>query len=288
MLKKIKNFIKLLKNIYLLTEELLIVKDLFVESNRMISTADESNPLNKTQLSFFSQADEDGITIEILKRLNITHGNFIELGVGDGLENNTLVLLSQGWKGVWMGNEDLAFKQNQDWENFYYNQLWITKENIIQEINNSLGKINIDMKRLDVVSLDLGGNDYVFIKEILKKSKPKLFIVEYNPKFPPGSEFYIKYDPNHIWNGDDYYGSSLHSLNEIFRDNGYTLVSCNSHTGANAFFVQSDFVNDKFSDIPREIIKLYRKPRYVLPSRLTHKRSGKTIYRLIELGNKVG
>ena len=202
MLKKIKNFIKLLKNIYLLTEELLIVKDLFVESNRMISTADESNPLNKTQLSFFSQADEDGITIEILKRLNITHGNFIELGVGDGLENNTLVLLSQGWKGVWMGNEDLAFKQNQDWENFYYNQLWITKENIIQEINNSLGKINIDMKRLDVVSLDLGGNDYVFIKEILKKSKPKLFIVEYNPKFPPlekpNHHEIFKYNFNHF------------------------------------------------------------------------------------------
>ena len=47
----------------------------------------------------FLAIDEDGITIEIFKRLkNLNSGSFLELGVGDGTENNTLILLSLGWK----------------------------------------------------------------------------------------------------------------------------------------------------------------------------------------------
>ena len=48
----------------------------------------------------FSQSDEDGITIEILKRLKMGKGFFLELGVGDGTENNSLLLLAMGWKGI--------------------------------------------------------------------------------------------------------------------------------------------------------------------------------------------
>jgi hypothetical protein len=33
----------------------------------------------------------------------------LEFGVGDGTENNTLVLLSIGWRGAWVGGENLAF-----------------------------------------------------------------------------------------------------------------------------------------------------------------------------------
>ena len=59
------------------------------------------NPLNKFGKKCFSQSDCDGITIEILRRLNIINkGTFIEYGVGDGLENNTLILKALGWKGL--------------------------------------------------------------------------------------------------------------------------------------------------------------------------------------------
>ena len=65
------------------------------------------NPLNKFGKKCFSQNDEDGITVEIAKRLGIT-GKYLEFGVGDGLECNTLVLHSLGWKGMWVGDEKLA------------------------------------------------------------------------------------------------------------------------------------------------------------------------------------
>jgi hypothetical protein len=67
------------------------------------------NPLNKCGRKVFSQSDEDGITCEIIKRIGIERGVFAEFGIGNGLENNTIVLASLGWKGFWVGAERLAY-----------------------------------------------------------------------------------------------------------------------------------------------------------------------------------
>ena len=83
--------------------------DLVYQVNTTISKNEHANPLNSFGKKCFSQSDEDGITIEIFKRLkNLNSGSFLELGVGDGTENNTLILLSLGWNGFWVGGSDLA------------------------------------------------------------------------------------------------------------------------------------------------------------------------------------
>jgi len=55
-----------------------------------MSTSGARNPLNRFGAKYFSQTDEDGITLEIVRRIGIRGGTFAELGVGDGLENNAL------------------------------------------------------------------------------------------------------------------------------------------------------------------------------------------------------
>jgi hypothetical protein len=70
------------------------------------------NPLNHFGAKYFSQTDEDGITLEIVKRIGIACGTFAELGVGNGLENNTLILLANGWRGFWLGGEELSFNHH--------------------------------------------------------------------------------------------------------------------------------------------------------------------------------
>ncbi|MCK7506146.1 MAG: hypothetical protein MZV70_20090 [Desulfobacterales bacterium] len=42
---------------------------------------------------------EDGIIHEIFRRIGTTTKIFAEVGLGDGCENNTAFLLSQGWTG---------------------------------------------------------------------------------------------------------------------------------------------------------------------------------------------
>lgn len=238
------------------------------------------NPLNKYGKKCFSQTDEDGITLEILNRIEaIETGVYAEFGVGDGTENNTLILASLGWNGFWVGGQNIAFDPNKsNSQNFVFLKDWITLENIVELTKKGLSSVGAD--KLDVVSLDLDGNDIYLVEKLLTNNiRPKLFIVEYNAKFPPPVEFRITYDARHVWKGDDYFGASLSSFYNLFEKFSYRLICCNSHTGANAFFIDSSY-SDKFSDVPTDINQIYVEPRYHLYIKYGHKRSLKVIEKI--------
>ena len=74
--------------------------------NLRLSGRSHPNPLNRFGRKCFSQSNEDGITLEILRRIGrLGPGAYTEFGVGNGAENNTLILAAMGWKGFWVGNE---------------------------------------------------------------------------------------------------------------------------------------------------------------------------------------
>ena len=239
------------------------------------------NPLNKFGKKCFSQTDEDGITLEILRRIKqIADGVYAEFGVGDGTENNTLILAALGWKGFWVGGEKLTIDvDSPKHKKFTYLREWVTSDNILDLTEK--GCSEIDSEEIDVISLDLDGNDIYFVEKLLAKGfKPKLFIVEYNGKFPPPVKFQIEYDPKHVWKGDDYYGASLASFDSLFNDFGYKLVCCNSQTGVNAFFVDAAYL-EFFSDVPTDINQIYVEPRYHRYTRYGHTQSLRTINKII-------
>ena len=258
---------------------LVLVKDLLIKNSRLSRIKQFKNPLNYFGRKCFSQTDEDGITLEIIRRLKIKNGNYAEFGVGNGLENNTLILSTLGWKGFWVGCQDLCFK-HMNTEKFFYNKKWINLKNIIEITKESMNNLCID--NLDLISLDLDGNDYYFLEEFLNNNIfPKVFIVEYNAKFFPPIEFIIDYDENHKWTGDDYFGASLTSLEKLFKKFDYKLVCCNAHTGANAYFVKRKYIN-KFKDIPNQIDQIYMEPNYELTSKHGHFPSPKVIEKIFK------
>lgn len=233
-----------------------------------------SNPFARYGQKCFSQSDEDGITLEILHRLELINGNYAEFGVGDGTENNTLILGALGWKGFWIGGEDLAFSRYNA-KRFQYTKAWITLENIVQLAKASCTSMSIDA--LNVISLDLDGNDLYFAKAILDAGlKPDLFIVEYNAKFPPPIKFTIDYNEHHQWSGDDYFGASLCSFNDLFGSHEYSLVCCNATTGVNAFFVANKH-RKRFPEVPEDIRQIYTPPNYHHHTSFGHRTSVRTI-----------
>ncbi len=250
------------------------LKDLILQKISYDFQKTDQNPFNKFGKKCFSQTDEDGLTIEIIRRLGIQKGIYAEFGVGDGLENNTLILAALGWSGFWVGGEDLAFDYSKA-KKFKYIKDWITLENISGHATTGLNSLNATS--VDVISLDLDGNDFYFAQKLLQdKMLPKLFIVEYSAKFPPPVKFKIDYSENHQWIGDDYFGASLSSFNELFNQFDYQLICCNSGTGGNAFFVKKEFIH-LFTDVPTDINKLYIGPRYFLYNLHGHRNSAKTI-----------
>ncbi len=208
---------------------------------------------------FYSQNDEDGILARIFKRLDIETGMFIEIGVGSGLECNSLFLLHQGWHGVWIdqSKESAAFIKQRfasaltgAQPSLFFAQAQITPENINKYV----------VGEPEFVSIDIDGLDFYVLQAM--KARPLVVCIEYNAKWPPPIRRVIKYDPTFAWRGTDYFGASLCSLCDVAKELGYTLVGTNI-TGVNAFFVRSD---QKFTNFaaPGDPERLYNPPRYWL------------------------
>ena len=231
-----------------------------------------ASPLVRHGAKFFSQNDEDGILLEILRRLGLASGVFAELGVGNGLENNSLILLMHGWRGAWIGGEPLAFEVPARGP-LHFQQAWITRENCCALLAQGLGALGAP--RIDVLSVDVDGNDLHVVRELLvARHRPRVLVVEYNGKFPPPVRWTMPYDARHVWDGTDYGGASLQSLADLLEEFGYRLVACNI-TGSNAFFVD---VADaaKFADVPADVGALFMKTEYIV-MHPGHETSPKTI-----------
>lgn len=224
----------------------------------------------------YSQSDEDGLTNEIIKRIGIENGNFVELGVGDGTENNTLFLRSLGWSGLWVGGQKLAYKLESNYLKFI--RTWITKDNIVSIIKKN------SSQRIDLLSVDLDGNDYHILNEILHSDiSPEIIILEYNARFIPPQKFIMPYNVNHKYpkyKHDDFFGASLESFNKLLSNFKYSLVCCNAATGANAFYVKSKY-RKLFKEVPKSLIEIYSSPNYITPLKYGHLKSLKTIKNIL-------
>ena len=202
----------------------------------------------------FSQSDEDGITLEIVKRIGLSAGSCIEIGSGNGLENNTLVLLATGWNAIWIDGVDLAFDPNINPSKLVYSKTFITRENVC-EITNDLQKAFEN--GVELISVDIDGNDGYIVEALLMGGyRPSVFIVEINEVFSPPIVFKQNYREDYVWDKSRNYGWSLQAFVDLFTRYGYQLVACNPQTGVNAFFVRNDHMN-AFSDISNSIEDLY-------------------------------
>jgi hypothetical protein len=206
----------------------------------------------------YSQTDEDGIIAAIFDRIGGGR-TFIEIGSGNGTENNTHALLLAGWRGVWVdGRGDrIAFIRAEvgATPDLLAEQAFVTRENVPPLAEEWLRRLGV--REIDFFSVDIDGNDLHVLMAALGVFRPRVICVEYNAKFPPPLEVCVEYDPKHIWTGDDYHGASLMAYVSALRPLGYTLVTCNI-SGANAFFVDDAFAS-RFT--------LYEPARLFQPSR---------------------
>ncbi|MDB5807785.1 MAG: hypothetical protein JWN73_5107 [Betaproteobacteria bacterium] len=211
----------------------------------------------------YSQNDEDGILAEIFRRIGAPQRSFVEFGCGDGMENNSLYLLSQGWRGLWIdGSENNAAAIGRAYAPLLASRLlqfshsFVTRDNIDALIAAAdLGP------EIDLLSIDLDGNDY-HVWEAISAARARVVVVEYNAKFRPPNDWCMAYDAGHEWIKTDFMGASLEALTRLGEARGYQLVGC-TIIGANAFFVRRDLAADKFA-APASAAHLFQPPRYEL------------------------
>lgn len=211
----------------------------------------------------YSQGDEDGLLQEIFRRIGATDRRFIEIGVGDGSENNTAYLLHQGWTGLWIDGPPFATRIAENWPAqtaagaLKFIGRYVEPDNVDDVLRD--GGVSGD---LDLLSFDIDGNDFHVLQRI-SVVRPRVVCLEYNAAFPPPYEWVMPYDANHRYvEGSNFFGASLSALDKLMREKGYSLVGC-SLTGANAFFVRSELAAGKFAE-PFTAEHLYQPARYYL------------------------
>ena len=225
------------------------------------TTPDNRQPvvddLTAYELKGFSQNGEDGVIAEIMRRLGIPQGTFVEFGIESGSEGNCVYLAeARGWSGLFIEGDP---------EHFTRLERRYQDRGRIQTVGAMVGPDNInDLIRtagleddVDLLSIDIDGNDY-WVWKAVDAITPSVVCIEYNADIAPGVRAVQPFDPNISWNGSNYYGASLAALEDLGSKKGYTLVHTDL-TGVNAFFVRNDHAA-AFADaavVPRRAPNFY-------------------------------
>lgn len=215
--------------------------------------------LRKVESKVYSQNGEDGILEYIFSKIGASNRTFVEIGVQDGRECNTANLsIHRGWKGVLIeGGEDFAKRAKTYYESrdeiaegqVVVRNCYVTKENI-----NSVLAENQTTGMLDLLSIDIDGNDY-WIWEALSAVTPRVVVIEYNATFEKELSVTVQYDPMFARKKKHpsglYHGASLRALTKLAKMKGYLLVGCDS-SGCNAFYVRQEDARGRIDMLPVE------------------------------------
>lgn len=227
--------------------------------------------LNRFEHQVFSQNGEDGVLLEIFRRIGVIGKSFVEIGVGDGLENNTVFLLSQGWKGFWLDGDQKAMASIQEnfWQPLSRGDL-VLRETLVtaENIAATLAQLNVPAE-FDLLSLDIDRNTY-YVWEALKHLRPRVVVIEYNSTYPPQVDWKVEYKPDLLYNCTSYMGANLQAYERLGAEMGYALVGCEL-SGINAFFVRRDLCQDRFCE-PFTAENHFEPTRYFLLRRDGHPR----------------
>ncbi len=267
MLERIKRMHELLADLHQLQLDQVIAELL-----RAPKYQDLKN-LNRYEHKVFSQSGEDGIMAEIFRRIGTTSKVFVECAPGNGLENNTLYLITLGWTGLWIEANpkhvraiDAGFSKQLKDGTLSLQSQFATAENI----NSILDKASLPPD-FDLLSIDIDRNDY-WVWQKIRPYRPRVVVIEYNAIFPPECNWIVEYVPQATWDETSNCGASLTALELLGADKGYKLVAC-TLAGTNAFFVREDLVGEHFQR-PFTSGNHYEPPRYYLTSRRAgHRRS---------------
>jgi hypothetical protein len=248
-----------------------LLQQLFVQ--QLLAQPRHCNPkrLHSFEQQVFSQNGEDGALAEIFRRIGVTDRRFVEIGVGDGLENMTTFWLAQGWKGCWLEGDEksVAAIRENFWQplasgDLQLKQAFITAENI----GDLLASLSVP-KEFDLFSLDIDRNTW-FVWQALKAYHPRVAVIEYNASWPADVDWTVEYRPDLVHNCTAYMGASLKAYERLGAELGYALVGCDLG-GINAYFVRRDLCGDKFCE-PFTAENHYEPPRYFLMRRDGHPR----------------
>lgn len=208
----------------------------------------------------FSQFEEDGKLLYVLSLIGMKTQLFIEIGSNDGINSNCANLcLHFGYHGLFVDADAKCIRRGERFYSRYPNP-WtyppkflcakVTRENI-----NSLLETNGFSGEVDLLSIDIDGNDY-WIWDALEVTVPKVVIIESHVAFGL-QNIVVPYDPDYEYPGKHplYHGASAVAMVKLAKKKGYRLVGANNY-GSNLIFVREELCGKELPEkTAEEVLK---------------------------------
>lgn len=204
-----------------------------------------------------SQNGEDGVLVEILKRLGRRTGFFVEIGAHSTEANCLFLADALGFRGVFIDADER--------ESALLGRKYASRGDVAamcgrvtaENIDHMLETANVP-RDFDVLSIDIDGNDY-WLWEAIDDHLPAVVVIEYNAALPAAEPLVQTYDPGYVWRGGDRFGASLEAMRRLGERKGYRLVHADL-TGVNLFFVHRTL----WPSTSRAQVPVVRAPNYHL------------------------
>ena len=212
------------------------------------------NNIRDAGFKVYSQFEEDGIILYILSMIGFKTRRVVEMCCGSGSEcMATNLILNHGFDGfLFDGNTEnirgahAFFGKRRDCVLYppVLTEAWITAENV----NDLLIAAGCG-GQVDLLSLDLDGNDY-WILNAIDVIQPRLLVVETHNIIPAEKSLTIEYDPNfYSWtkmeHEKDYRSVSLLAMQKLCKRRGYRMIGAHRH-GFNVFFLNEKEEGKRF------------------------------------------
>jgi len=223
-----------------------------------LKNPDQKTLFRSKEFKYNSQNGEDGILSFLFSQIGTTNKYAVEFGMGMGDQCNAChLILEKNWHGLLMDGGDKELTQARDFftrAGKYNEKVKIEKHLITcDNINPILTQYKVP-KEIDLLSIDIDGNDYWIWKEI-KNISPRVVIIEFNASFGPNRSVTIPYEPDFNVREEHpfgiYHGASIKALTKLAHEKGYYLL-CSDTRGVNIVFLRNDLGKDKFSPLAAE------------------------------------
>lgn len=173
---------------------------------------------------WMAQSGEDRIAARIFRKIGATNRCAVEFGAADGRRKS-----------------NTAYFRNHDWRVVMFDIHPVTEDvieaNITAENVNEMFQAAGIPHDLDLLSIDIDGNDLWVWRAL--RYRPRVLIIEYNPRWGVRKSRTVPYDPDRHWDGTNYYGASVLALRRLGTEKGYDLAA---FTRSNLIFVRAGLV----------------------------------------------
>lgn len=222
------------------------------ENPELEATSSQRDRMRRKEARCYSQNGEDGLLLGILSEIGVESYSIVEIGCGSGVESiGATLVVHFGWRGLLADRNDQEVRRAR---RFFHEQQGVPLDRVSIE-KEAVQPESVDLwlaecgfgGSVDVLSIDIDGNDYWLWKSITAID-PRVVVIEYNSSLGPEKKSSVPFDPDH----DPYrhhprgwhHGASLAALEELGRSRGYSLVACDS-MGVNAFFLRDDLLTEE-------------------------------------------